>query len=47
MTQVFYMDIHQSQIKKKKRLEGSYVTINEAGLRSINPWNSKKRKFYF
>ena len=45
MTQAFYMGIHQSLTKK--RLEGSYVTINEVGLRSVSSWNSKKRKFYF
>ena len=33
--------------QKKKRLKGSYVTINEAGLRSINPWNSEKKKILF
>ena len=33
--------------QKKKRLEGSYVTINEVGLRSVSSWNSKKKKILF
>ncbi len=33
--------------QKKKRIEGSYITINEAGLRSTNSWNSEKKKIIF
>ncbi len=33
--------------QKKKRIKNSYVTINDAGLRSINSWNSKKKKILF
>jgi len=33
--------------QKKKRIAGSYVTINEHGLRSINSWNSEKKKILF
>ena len=35
------------KIQKKKRIAGSYVTINEHGLRSINSWNSEKKKILF
>ena len=45
MTQAFYMDIHQSLTKK--RLEGSYVTINEVGLRSLALGIQKKENFIF
>ena len=33
--------------QKKKRITGSYVTINEVGLRSINSWRSEKKKILF
>lgn len=33
--------------QKKKRLTGSYVTINDVGLRSINSWKSEKKKILF
>ena len=43
----FFIWIFTETKSKKKRLEGSYVTINEAILRSINPWNSEKKKILF
>jgi len=33
--------------QKKSRLKKANVSINDVGLRSINSWNSEKKKFYF
>jgi len=33
--------------QKKIRIKGSVVTINDAGLRSLNSWESEKRKIVF
>ena len=33
--------------QKRKRIKGSFVTINNAGLRSLNSWNNNRKKIVF